>query len=159
VCLRIVVLISSMPTIRVSCLLGPLDRLSVEDALDPDLCIFIYILVGFPMRGSIGVRISPLCLKARRRPRTLFATHIGSSRVVSAGVIPGRERAAGGVSVGVSGGGVSSVMPRRGSRRRVVSVGSRGRRCGGGRRAEGVVTSGRCAVGGEGIHDGCSVRR
>ena len=112
VCLGIVVLISAMPMILVSCLPRPLNGLAVvADAIDHKLCVFIIILVGFPMRGSIGVRISPLRFIARRRrPRTLFATHIGSSRVVSAGIIPGRERAARGVSVGVARAGMSCVV-------------------------------------------------
>ena len=98
VALRIVVMISAMPTVFVSCFLRPTGRhyvFSVDDTIHHVVYIFIFIfvLIGFPIRGSIGVRISPLRLITRRRPRTLmFSTHIWrSSRVVSAGVISGRE--------------------------------------------------------------------
>jgi hypothetical protein len=97
VALGIVVMISAMPTVIVSWLLWPMSRhyvLSVDDTIHQVvyIFIFIFILVGFPIRGSIGVRISPLRLMTRRRPRILmFSTHISSSRVVSAGVISGRE--------------------------------------------------------------------
>jgi hypothetical protein len=91
-CLRIVVLISALPTIMksLSLLLSRTAAvLPVDDPIDHIVYIFIFVLVAIPMRGSIRVRIPSLM--TRRRPRTMLSTHIGSSGVVSAGVEPGGE--------------------------------------------------------------------
>jgi hypothetical protein len=90
-CLSIVVLISAMPMIMIETL-SPLCRATTVLAVDLTLAqivyIFIFVLVAVPMRGSIRVRIPPLM--TGRGPRTMFATHIGSSSgVVSAGVKSG----------------------------------------------------------------------
>jgi len=125
--LRIVVTISPMPMIFVICI-GPASRHPVDHTIHIIVNIFnifIFVLVGIPIWGSIGERISslPLPLMTRRWPRTLFSTHIGSSRIVSAGVISWRESSRG-VPVGISR-SVSCVMSCGRSWSRIVSMGSR----------------------------------
>jgi len=66
--LRIVVLISAMPTIFISWLCRPASGHTVYHTIYQIVYIFRFVLVGFPMRGSIGERISPFCLLTRRRP-------------------------------------------------------------------------------------------
>jgi hypothetical protein len=67
--LRIVVMISALPTIIVTCLCRPVSRHTVDHTINEIVYIFILILVGIPIGGSMGERISPLALIPRwRRP-------------------------------------------------------------------------------------------
>lgn len=123
--LRIVLMISAMPTVFVSLFCRPASGHTVYYTIHQIVYIFKFVLVGFPMRGSIGERIAPLCLLPRRRPRTLFSTHIGSSsRIVSARVVSGRESSRRAIPIRISR-RVSRVMSwGRASSLRVKSMGS-----------------------------------
>lgn len=126
-----------------------LARVAVQHSvvLNPVICVLVRVPVG----DSMGMRWAS-ALPARRGPGT-FSTHIGSgSRVMSIGGVAGRKRPGAGISIRVSGAGVSGVRSRGGRRPvlRVEAVRSR-RRCGRRRgRAEGVVSrrrvEGRIAV-------------
>lgn len=104
--LGIVITISALPTtIFVSCLCRPSTvarEHPVDHTIHQEVLIFTIVLVGIPMRGSIGERISLFCLLTRRRPRTLFTTHIGSSRVMSTGVISGRKGSGRAIRISIS---------------------------------------------------------